>query len=55
MTVSQLRNSNSLDDWYKKALSFKRSRKKVIKEFEGRKSLENLRNGRKKLVLDILR
>jgi len=55
MTVSQLRNSNSLDDWYKKALSFKRSRKKVIKEFGGRKSLENLRNGRKKLVLDILR
>jgi len=55
MTVSQLRNSDSLDDWYKKALSFKRLRKKVIKEFGGRKSLENLGNGRKKPVLDILR
>jgi len=44
-----------LDDWYKKALSFKRSRRKAIEEFGERKNLENLGDMKKKPVLDILR
>jgi len=36
-------------------LSFEKSRKEAIKEFGGRKSLENLGNMKKKLVLDIQR
>jgi len=36
-------------------LSFERSRRKAIKEFRERKSLENLENIEKKLVLDIQR
>jgi len=43
-----------LEDWYEKALNFKRS-KEAIKEFGERKSLENLGEVRKKLVLDVLR
>jgi len=44
-----------LDNWYKKVLSFEKSRKEAIEKFEGRKSLENLGNMKKKLVLDIQR
>jgi len=36
-------------------LSFKRLRREVIKEFEGRKNLEGSGEMKKKLVLDILR
>jgi len=36
-------------------LSFERSRRKAIKEFRGRKSLENSGEVRKKLVLDVPR
>ena len=53
--ISQLRNSDSLDKWYKKALSFKRSRREVIEEFGERKRLEDLGDMRKKPVLDVLR
>jgi len=53
--VGQLRNSDLLDNWYKKALSFERSRREAIKEFGGRKSLENSEDMRKKLVLDVPR
>jgi len=53
--ISQLRNSDSLDNWYEKVLSFERSRRKAIEEFGGRKSLENPGDIKKKLVLDILR
>ena len=31
--IGQLRNLDSLDEWYKKALNFERSRKETIKEF----------------------
>jgi len=44
-----------LDEWYKKALSFERSRREVIEEFRERKNLENLGDMRKKPVLDIPR
>jgi len=30
--IGQLRNSDLLDNWYEKALSFERSRKEVIEE-----------------------
>jgi len=50
-----MRNSDSLNEWYEKALSFERSRREVIKEFGGRKTLENSGDVRKKLVLDVLR
>jgi len=53
--ISQLRNSDLLDEWYEKALSFERLRREAIKEFGGRKNLENLGDAKKKLVLDILR
>jgi len=50
-----MRNLDLLDEWYKKALSFERSRRKAIEEFERRKSLESLEDIRKRLVLNILR
>ena len=53
--IGQLRNSDSLDEWYKKALSFERSRRDAIEEFGGRKIIENLGDVRKKPVLDVLR
>jgi len=53
--IGQIRNSDSLDEWYEKVLSFERSRRKAIKEFGGRKSLESLENMRKRPVLDIPR
>jgi len=53
--ISQMRNSDSLDEWYKKALSFERLRREVIEEFGERKSLENSGDMKKKSVLDILR
>ena len=53
--IGQLRNSDPLDEWYEKALSFKRSRREVIEEFEGKRNTENSGDVRKKLVLDILR
>jgi len=53
--IGQLRNSDSLKKWYKKALSFERSRREVIEEFGGRKRLEDLGDMRKKLVLDVPR
>jgi len=46
---------DSLDEWYEKALSFERSRRDIIKEFGGRKTMENLGDVKKKLVLNILR
>jgi len=53
--IGQIRNSDSLDEWYEKALSFERSRREVIEEFGERKVSENSGNKRKKLVLDVLR
>ena len=53
--IGQLRNLDSLDEWYKKALNFERSRRETIKEFRERKNLENLGDIKKKLVLDVLR
>ena len=53
--IGQLRNSDSLDEWYEKALSFERSRRDVIEEFGERKSLENSREEKKKPVLDVPR
>ena len=53
--IGQLRNSDSLEDWYEKALSFERSRREAIKEFGERKSLENLGDVKKKPVLDVPR
>jgi len=55
--IGQLRNLDLLDKWYKKALSFERSRQeaKAIEEFGERKNLENTGDVKKKLVLDILR
>jgi len=50
-----MRNSDSLDEWYKKALSFERSRREAIEEFRGRKVSENSGDVRKKSVLDIPR
>jgi len=44
-----------LNEWYEKALSFERSRREAIKEFRGRKNLENLGNVKKKPVLNIPR
>jgi len=42
-----------LDEWYKKALSFERSRRDVIEEFGGRKTMENSGDAKKKPVLDV--
>jgi len=53
--IGQLRNSDSLEDWYEKALSFERLRSEAIKEFGGRKSLENSEDMKKKLVLNVPR
>jgi len=53
--IGQIRNSDSLDKWYKKALSFERLRREVIEEFEKRKSLENSKDVKEKSVLDVLR
>jgi len=53
--ISQLRNLDLLDEWYKKALSFERLRREVIKEFSGKRNLENSGDVKKKLVLDVLR
>jgi len=53
--IGQMRNSNLLDEWYEKTLSFERSRREVIEEFGERKVSENSGNVRKKLVLDVLR
>jgi len=53
--IGQLRNSDSLDEWYEKALSFERSRREAIEEFRGRESLENSREVKKKPVLDVPR
>ena len=39
--IGQMRNLDSLDEWYKKVLSFERSRREAIEEFGGRRSLEN--------------
>jgi len=47
-----MRNSDSLDEWYEKALSFERSRREAIEEFGERRSLENSGDVKKKLVLD---
>jgi len=44
-----------LDEWYKKTLSFERSRREAIEEFGGRKTLENSGDTRKKSVLDVPR
>ena len=53
--IGQLRNSDLLDEWYEKALSFERLRRKAIKEFRRRKNLKNSEDVKKKLVLDVLR
>jgi len=53
--IGQLRNSDSLDEWYEKALSFERSRREAIEEFGGRKTIESLGDVGKKPVLDVLR
>ena len=50
-----MRNLDSLEEWYEKALSFKRLKRDAIKEFGGRKVSENSGNVRKKSVLDIPR
>jgi len=34
MKIGQLKNSDSLDDWYEKALNFERSRREAIKELK---------------------
>jgi len=53
--IGQLRNSDSLENWYKKTLSFERSKREAIEEFRGRKNLESLGEVKKKLVLDVPR
>jgi len=53
--IGQMRNSDSLDVWYEKALSFERSRREAIEEFGGRKSMESSGEERKKPVLDVPR
>jgi len=53
--IGQIRNLDSLDKWYEKALSFERSRREAIEEFGKKRSLENLGDVKKKLVLDVLR
>jgi len=53
--IGQMWNLDSLDEWYEKVLSFERLRKEAIEEFGGRRSLENLGDVKKKLVLDVLR
>ena len=53
--IGQIRNSDLLDEWYEKALSFERLKREVIEEFGGRRSLENSGDRKKKLVLDVPR
>jgi len=53
--IGQMRNSDSLDEWYEKALSFERSRREAIEEFRGRKNIENSGDVKKKSVLDVPR
>jgi len=53
--IGQMRNSDSLDKWYEKVLSFERSKREAIEEFGGRRNIENLGDVRKKLVLDVPR
>jgi len=53
--IGQMRNSDSLDEWYEKALSFERLRREAIEEFGGRKNIENSGDVKKKLVLDVPR
>jgi len=53
--IGQLRNSDLLDEWYEKALSFERSRRDAIEEFGGRKMVESSGDAKKKPVLDVLR
>ena len=53
--IGQMRNLDSLDEWYKKALSFERSKREVIEEFGGRKVSENSGDVKKKSVLDVPR
>jgi len=50
-----MRNLDSLDEWYEKALSFERSRREAIEEFGGRKNIENSGDVKKKPVLDVPR
>jgi len=50
-----MRNLDSLDEWYEKALSFERLRREAIEKFGERRSLENSRDVKKKSVLDVLR
>jgi len=50
-----MRNSDSLDEWYEKALSFERLRREAMEEFGGRRNLENSGDVKKKLVLDVPR
>jgi len=53
--IGQIRNSDLLDEWYEKVLSFERSKREAIEEFGGRRSLENSGDGKKKSVLNVLR
>jgi len=53
--IGQLRNSDSLDNWYEKVLSFERSRREAIEEFGGRRNMENSGDVKKKPVLDVPR
>jgi len=55
--ISQFKNSDLLDNWYKKALNFERLRKKAIEEFRSnRKRVEvSLSKDRTTSILDIPR
>ena len=53
--IGQLRNSDLLDEWYEKALSFERSRRDAIEEFGGRKIVESSGDAKKKPVLNVPR
>lgn len=55
--ISQFKNSDSLDNWYKKALNFERLRKKAIEELRSnRKRVEvSLSKNRTTSILDVLR
>ena len=49
-----MKNSDSLDKWYEKVLSFERLRREAIEEFGGEKRKVEGKD-RTTLVLDILR
>ena len=53
--IGQLRNSDLLNEWYEKVLSFERSRRDAIEEFGERKTMENSGDVKKKPVLDVPR